>query len=90
VGSGTFFSVFSAPALRGTYKISVELREAGKTVSDTQTITVEIAGPRSYPDDRDSAAQPAPRTTPPPRPSGTSPRPSPSSTPRGRTPAPTR
>jgi len=90
VGNGTFFSVFDAPALRGTYKIAIELREAGKTVSETQTLTVEIAGPRSYPDDRDSAAQPAPRTTPAPRPSGATPRPSPSNTPRGRTPAPTR
>jgi beta-lactamase class A len=85
-GGGTFFSVFNAPALRGTYKIAIELREAGKTVSDTQTITVEIAGPRTYPDDRDSAAQSPPRPTP----SGVpaSPRPSPSGTPRGRTPAP--
>jgi len=90
VGNGTFFSVFDAPALRGTYKIAIELREAGKTVSETQTLTVEIAGPRTYPDDRDSAAQPAPRTTPAPRPSGATPRPSPSNTPRGRTPAPTR
>ncbi|HEX6060652.1 MAG TPA: serine hydrolase [Candidatus Limnocylindria bacterium] len=89
VGNGTFFSVFDAPALRGTYKIAIELREAGKTVSETQSLTVEIAGPRSYPDDRDSAAQPAPRT-PAPRPSGATPRPSPSNTPRGRTPAPTR
>jgi len=85
-GGGTFFSVFNAPALRGTYKLAIELREAGKTVSDTQTITVEIAGPRTYPDDRDSAAQPPPRPTP----SGVpaSPRPSPSGTPRGRTPTP--
>jgi len=89
VGNGTFFSVFNAPALRGTYKLAIELREGGKTVSETQTLTVEIAGPRSYPDDRDSAVQPAPRTTPVPRPSGVSPRPSPSNTPRGRTPAPT-
>lgn len=90
-GSGTFYSVLIAPALRGTYKLAIELREAGKTVSDTQTVTVEIAGPRSYPDDRDSAAQPAPRGTPVPRPSGASPapRPSPSGTPRGRTPPPT-
>ena len=85
-GGGTFFSVFNAPALRGTYKIAVELREAGNTVSDTQTITLEIAGPRTYPDDRDSAAQPAPRG---PTPSGgSSPRPSSSATPRGRTPTP--
>ena len=94
-GGGTFFGVFVAPALRGTYKIAIELREAGRTVSDTQTITVEIAGPRSYPDDRDSAVQVQPqRLAPPsqtPRPSGApaTPRPSPSSTPRGRTPAPT-
>jgi hypothetical protein len=90
VGNGTFFSVFDAPALRGTYKLAIELREAGKTVSDTQTLTVEIAGPRTYPDDRDSAALPAPRATPPPRPSGATPRPLPSSTPRGQTPSPTR
>ena len=92
-GAGTFLGVFVAPALRGTYKIATELREAGKTVSDTQTITVEIAGPRSYPDDRDSAVQPVQQRNlgPAPRPSGTpsTPRPSPSSTPRGRTPAPT-
>ena len=92
-GGGTFFGVFVAPALRGTYKIAIELREAGKTVSDTQTVTVEIAGPRSYPDDRDSAVQPVQQRNlgPAPRPSGSpsTPRPSPSSTPRGRTPAPT-
>ena len=93
-GGGTFFGVFVAPALRGTYKIAIELREAGKTVSDTQTVSVEIAGPRSYPDDRDSAVQPVLQqrnASPTPRPSGApaTPRPSPSSTPRGRTPAPT-
>ena len=60
--------------------------EKGYAVSDTQTITIEIAGPRTYPDDRDSAAQPAPRG---PAPSGGSgPRPSSSATPRGRTPSP--
>ena len=88
-GAGTFFSLFNAPALRGTYRLAIELREAGKTVSDTQTAIVEIAGPRSYPDDRDAAVQPAPRVpTPTPRPSGPTPtpRPSPSATPRGRTP----
>ena len=93
-GSGTFFSAIVAPALRGTYKLAVEIREAGRSVSDVRTTTVEIAGPRSYPDERDSAVQPAPRRTPPPsvspRPSGaTAPgRPSPSGTPRGRTPSP--
>ena len=88
--SGTFFSIFNAPALRGTYKIAIELREAGKTVSDTQTVTVEIAGPRTYPDDRDSAVVPAPRATPRPSPATPTSRPTPSGTPRGRSPAPTR
>jgi beta-lactamase class A len=86
-GSGTFFSVFNAPPLRGTYRVAIELREGGKTVSDTQTVTVEIAGRRTYPDDRDTVAQLAPRR---PRPSGPPPPqpPSSSATPRGRTPPP--
>ena len=90
-GGGTFFSFIVAPALRGTYRLAVEIREAGRTVSQSQTMTVEIAGARSYPDDRDSATQPAPRRTPAPRPSGASPappRPTPSGTPRGRSPSP--
>ena len=91
IGSGTFFSFFSAPALRGTYKLAMELRESGKIVSDTQTITIEIAGPRSYPDDRGSAVLPTPRGSASPRPSGATPlpRPSPGATPRGRSPSPT-
>jgi beta-lactamase class A len=89
-GAGTFFSAFNAPALRGTYQLAMELREAGKTVSETQTVTIEIAGARSYPDDRDTAVQPAPGRQPAPRPSGATPTPrqSPGVTPRGRTPAP--
>ena len=89
-GAGTFFSAFNAPALRGTYQLALELREAGKTVSETQTVTIEIAGARSYPDDRDTAVQPAPGRQPAPRPSGATPTPrqSPGVTPRGRTPAP--
>ena len=91
LSSGTFFSVFNAPALRGTYKIATEIRESGRTVSDTQTVTVEIAGARTYPDDRDSAAAPARRVPEPsPRPSGSGARPSPTGTPRGQTPTPTR
>ena len=90
LASGTFFSVFNAPALRGTYKIATEIREAGRTVSETQTVTVEIAGARTYPDDRDSAAAPAPRGPSQSPPSGSVPRPFPSGTPRGRTAAPTR
>ncbi|MDQ6857701.1 MAG: serine hydrolase [Chloroflexota bacterium] len=85
-GGGTFYSLFNAPAVRGTYRIAMELREGGVTVSDTQSVTVEIAGPRTYPDDRGAATQPPPRGSPIPRPSGATPqpRPSPSATPRGR------
>lgn len=87
---GTFFTAFVAPALRGTYRIAVELREAGRTVSATQTVTVVIAGSRSYPGDRDSVIQPAPPRAPAPRPSGAavSPRPSQSAPPLGRSPSP--
>jgi beta-lactamase class A len=90
-GGGTFFSAFNAPGLRGTYKLAVELREAGKTVSDLETVTVEIAGPRTFPDDRDTMAVPQPRGSQSPRPSASpgAPRPSSGGPPRGRTPAPT-
>ena len=92
-GSGTFFSSIQAPALRGTYSLAIELHESGRPVSDTQTITVELAGARTYPDDRDTAVSPEqPRNSPVPtqRPGQTTaPRPSGSGTPRGRSPSPT-
>jgi beta-lactamase class A len=92
-GSGTFFSYLVAPALRGTYTLALELREAGRTVSDLQSVSVEIAGARSYPDDRDSALSAPPARPPSPTPSlrpgqTESPRPSPSGSPRGRTASP--
>ena len=90
-GSGTFFSSIVAPALRGSYTLAVEIREGGRPVSDTQTFPVEIAGPRSYPDDRETSVQVAPQRAPLPRPSTTpppAPRASQSAPPRGRGPAP--
>ncbi|HEX9269241.1 MAG TPA: serine hydrolase [Candidatus Limnocylindria bacterium] len=83
-GSGTFFAPFDAPALRGTYELVMELRENGRTVSERWTRLVEIAGPRTFPDDRQSTGIVPTQ----PRPSG-SPRPSPGQTPRGRSPSPT-
>lgn len=91
-GSGTFFSSIVAPALLGTYSLAIELRESGRPVSDTQTVSVEITGPRSYPGDRDTVVSPRqPRNSPVPtqRPGQTPlPRPSSSGAPRGRSPSP--
>jgi hypothetical protein len=49
--SGTFFVPFIAPNAIGTYKLTYELRDGTVTVSEPITTTVEIAGPRTYPDD---------------------------------------
>ncbi|HVR88854.1 MAG TPA: serine hydrolase [Candidatus Limnocylindria bacterium] len=71
-GGGTFFAPFNAPPVRGTYRFVMEVREGGKTASATQIVTAEISGPRTYPDDRDSAgvAPPGPRQSAPPQRSG--------------------
>ncbi|GAC1702957.1 MAG: hypothetical protein NVS9B6_19620 [Candidatus Limnocylindrales bacterium] len=86
-GSGTFFAPFIAPALRGPYRLQLEVREGTRTASAPQLLSVEIATARTYPDDRAGTIVPSgPTGTP--RPSAP-PRPSPSSSPRGR-PSPTR
>jgi beta-lactamase class A len=87
-GSGTFFTPFNAPPVRGTFRLQIELREAGKTVSETFTQTVTIAGARTFPGESSSVAAPGrqgPQRSGVPQPSG-----SPVAPPRGRTPAPTR
>ena len=86
-GSGTFFGAFVAPALRGTYRLQLEVREGTRTVSEAQTMTVELAAARTYPDDRSSVVIPGPGPTNAPRPSGSQ-RPAPSASPRGRSPIP--
>jgi beta-lactamase class A len=48
---GTFFVAFVAPNALGTYKLAYELREGTLSVSEPVTTTVEIAGPRTYPDE---------------------------------------
>jgi beta-lactamase class A len=47
----TFFSALLAPKVLGTYRLSYELREGDIQVSETTTTTVNIVGPRTYPDD---------------------------------------
>ena len=49
--TGTFFVPFIAPNATGTYKLTYELRDGTVTVSEPVTATVEIFGPRTYPDE---------------------------------------
>ncbi len=49
--TGTFFAPFLAPNVLGTYKLTYELRDGAVSVSEPVTTTVEIAGPRTYPDE---------------------------------------
>jgi len=49
--TGTFFVPFIAPNVLGTYKLTYELRDGTVTVSEPVTATVDIAGPRTYPDE---------------------------------------
>jgi beta-lactamase class A len=49
--SGTFFAPFVAPSVLGTYRLTYELRDGTVSVSEPANATVEIAGPRTYPDE---------------------------------------
>lgn len=49
--SGTFFAAFTAPSLLGTYRLTYELSDGRGGISEPASVTVEILGPRSYPDD---------------------------------------
>ncbi len=86
-GSGTFFAPFNAPALRGTYRLELEVREGARAVSPAETLQVELTRARTYPDDRPSVVVPAPGPTKTPRSSGSS-RPLPPGSPPGRAPSP--
>jgi beta-lactamase class A len=65
--TGTFFAVFVAPNALGTYRLTYELRDGTVSVSEPVTTTVEIMGPRTYPDEgiplplSQNRAVPAPR-----------------------------
>jgi len=66
--TGTFFVPFVAPTTLGTYRLSYELRDGTVSVSEPVNTTVEIAGPRTYPDEGLPAPSPelgvAPAQTP--------------------------
>ena len=68
--TGTFFAPFLAPNAVGTYKLTYELRDGTLSVSEPVTATVDIAGPRTYPDEGlpapsgELGAAPAPSPTP--------------------------
>lgn len=49
--SGTLFAAFVAPNVLGTYRLVYELRDGTVSVSEPITTTVEITGPRTYPDE---------------------------------------
>lgn len=49
--TGTLFASFVAPNVLGTYRLTYELRDGTDAVSEPVTTTVEIAGPRTYPDE---------------------------------------
>src|SRR5206468_2519856 len=48
---GFFYAPFLAPNIRGSYKLTYELREGDVAVSETATTNVTINQPRTYPDD---------------------------------------
>jgi beta-lactamase class A len=48
---GTFFVPFVAPDVLGTYRLFYELSDGNDAVSEPVSATVEIARPRTYPDD---------------------------------------
>jgi hypothetical protein len=49
--TGTFFAPFVAPNVIGTYRLTYELRDGTISVSEPVTTTIDIAGPRTYPDE---------------------------------------
>jgi hypothetical protein len=75
---GMFFSAIVGPKVMGTYKLSYELREGDVAVSETSSTTINVIGPRTYPDDN-GGRTPGPVTiTPEPTPRVRLPFPSPS------------
>jgi hypothetical protein len=65
--TATLFAPFAAPNALGTYKLSYDLRDGTVSVSEPVTTTVEIVGPRTYPDDSPPASSSQSGATPSPR-----------------------
>src|SRR5207247_386378 len=49
--NGTFFVSFLAPNVLGIYRLTYELSDGSAVLSEPVSTTVEIQGPRTYPDD---------------------------------------
>lgn len=86
-GSGAFFAPFVAPALRGPYRLQLEVREGSRTAGAAQMLLVEILTARTYPDDLAGSIRASAGPRPHPGRSGSPP--PPSGSPRGR-PSPSR
>ena len=68
--NGTFFVSFLAPNVLGIYRLTYELSDGSAVLSEPVSTTVEIQGPRTYPDDEGGRPIPTSqsRTTPTPSP----------------------
>jgi beta-lactamase class A len=60
--NGTFFVPFVAPDVLGTYRLFYELSDGNVAVSEPVSATVEIARPRTYPDDEGGRPIPSSQT----------------------------
>jgi hypothetical protein len=49
--AGAFYAPFVAPNAIGTYRLTYELRDGAISVSEPVTTAVDVAGPRTYPDE---------------------------------------
>jgi beta-lactamase class A len=67
--NGTYFVSFLAPNVLGTYRLVYELTDGTVAVSEPVTTTVEIQGPRTYPDDEGGRPVPTSQTRATPSPS---------------------
>jgi len=68
--NGTFFVSFLAPNVLGTYRLAYELTDGSAVLNEQMSTTVEIEGPRTYPDDEGGRPVPSSqsRATPTPAP----------------------
>ena len=61
--TGTFFVSFLAPNVLGIYRLTYELSDGSAVLSEPVSTTVEIQGPRTYPDDEGGRPIPTSQST---------------------------
>jgi len=61
--NGTFFVSFLAPNVLGIYRLTYELSDGSAVLSEPVSTTVEIQGPRTYPDDEGGRPIPTSQST---------------------------